>query len=91
MQKINPQDLVNDIIRKEEREGTLKSMIEAPRWAGASKFIKNLAWELGLELQIEVDKGFIRETVRYKVSGTESKLRNFQRIFEQSCAEYQNR
>lgn len=72
-----------------EREGTLKSWIEAPRWAGASKFIKNLAWELGLQLQIDIDKGFFTETVRFKVSGTESKLKQFSNTYANSISHYQ--
>ena len=56
---------------------TWNSFIEGPRWAGASKVIKNLAWMLGLELDMEVDNGWIRETIRFKVSGPLSKVENF--------------
>jgi len=54
--------------------GQYKNWIESPKWASVPLFIKNLAFDLDLELQIEVDKGFIRETTHFKVNGEDKKI-----------------
>jgi len=57
----------------EEKTGTIKSYIEAPRWAAFPEFLRNRCFVLGLDLEIDIDKGWIRETVRFKIEGKESK------------------
>jgi len=70
--------------------GKIRSWVEAPKWANVSNFIKNLAWELGLECTVEVDKGWIRETVRYVVEGEEAKLRTFKDKLLSTARAYNN-
>mgnify|MGYP007077385295 CR=1 FL=1 len=74
--------------QEEEKVGKIRSWWEAPRWAGVESAIKNLAWELGLECETEVDKGFINETGRYWVSGTESKLKEFKHRLKLAIKNY---
>jgi len=69
----------------------IRSWIEAPRWAGAKRLIETLAWELGLDCETHVDKGLIREMVRFKVSGEVDKLRKFQAAYEASLREYERK
>lgn len=69
--------------------GIVRSWIEAPKFANVPTFLKNLAWQLGLDIEIEVDKGWLRETVRFKVEGEEDKLRKFKVVLDESLQEYQ--
>ena len=72
-----------------ERIGTLKSYVEGPRWAGFPKFLKDACFMYDLKIvQMDIDKGFIRETVRYKVEGTESNLMRLKKAIEISIEEY---
>ena len=53
-----------------------KSTITGPKSADAVPFIKNLAWELGLKLEIDVDEtGWLFKTqhIRFKVIDKEDK------------------
>lgn len=61
----------------EERHASYKTILKGSRFAGMSIFLRDMAFGMGLELQIEVEKGFIQETVRFKVEGIESKVREF--------------
>lgn len=70
------------------RQGTIKSTWAAPRWAKVSSFIKDVAFELGLECEVDVDKGLIRERGRFKVSGDENALRLFKKAFESAAEKY---
>lgn len=48
---------------------TWTEILVGPRWAGLPGFLKDQCWALGLTPEIDVDKGFIRETVRVRVTG----------------------
>ncbi len=65
------------------------SWVEAPKFANVPTFLKNLAWQLGVNIEIEVDKGWLRETVRFKVEGDEEKVKKFASIFNKAAEEYQ--
>lgn len=69
----------------------VRSWVEAPKFANVPTFLKNLAWQLDLNIDIEVDKGFFRETVRFKVEGDEEKVRKFASVFNKAAEEYQAR
>ena len=72
-----------------ERLGTLRAWAKALRWAGVEGFIRTLAWEHGLDVdRMEVDKGWIRVTIRYQVSGFESDLHRFRRAMRAAVKEY---
>ena len=70
--------------------GSIKSTWEAPRWAKVSSFIRDVAWHLGLECEINVDKGLIRERGRFKVSGEENKLKTFKKALASAIKEYES-
>ena len=67
----------------------VRSWVEAPKFANVPTFLKNLAWQLGIDIEIEVDKGWLRETVRFKVEGDEMKVKKFISVFNQAAEEYQ--
>ena len=71
-----------------ERIGTITSYFEGPRWAAFPSYIKTTCHMLGLKLDMEVDKGFLRETVRFKVVGPESALRQFNAQLEADVTDY---
>jgi hypothetical protein len=69
--------------------GTLKSYIEAPRWAAFPKFLKDECFMLNLKIvRLDIDKGWVRETVRFEIEGGESDLLRFKRSLEASVKEY---
>lgn len=72
----------------EERNGTLRSWIELPRWAGGENFLKTLAFEYGVKITIDKSVGIIRETIRFETKGTESKLVKFKDALNISMKEY---
>ncbi len=55
-------------------EPTFAGYIEAPRWAGFPAFMRNECWLRGLKLEMEVEKGWLRESVRYRVKGNADDL-----------------
>jgi len=63
----------------EERIGTLRSVAEGPRWAKFPNILRNRCYVLGLELEMEVDKGWFTEKVRFTIKGGESALRKIKR------------
>jgi len=72
-----------------ERVGTLKSYVEAPKWAAFPKFLKNTCFMYDLKvIYMDIDKGWIRETVRFKVEGGESNLRRLQKAIDIGVEEY---
>lgn len=72
-----------------ERVGTLKSSVEGPRWAAFPKFLRDACFAYDLKiLHMEVDKGWVRETVRFKVEGSESNLNRLKIAIERGIEEY---
>lgn len=63
--------------------GTYRGIFEAPRFAGLPSAIKDAAFQLGLKVDVlDVDKGIIRETVRFSVSGNADMLLVFKKWVE---------
>lgn len=60
-------------------QGKWVDVLGAPRWAGLSSFIKDECWRRGVELQIEIEKGWIRETSRIKITGPEETVTRLKR------------
>ena len=58
---------MNDIVRT-------KGFAQGPRWASFPTFLKNECFLLDLKCKIEVEKGFLKETVRWTVEGPEDKV-----------------
>lgn len=66
-----------------------KYIIEGPRWMGVRKFIKDESFILNLSLtQFEVDTGWIRETVRFEVTGEEDSVEKFRKLFLEALDDY---
>lgn len=65
-----------------ERIGIFKAYIKGPRWARVDEAIKDGCWELGLNCEVERSTTLLRETVRFKVEGPESKLITFKNGLE---------
>ena len=49
----------------------IKTYIEAPKWAHLPTFLNKLAWELGVDIEIKVEKHWLRETVFFNASSKE--------------------
>jgi len=72
-----------------ERIGILSNCVEGPRWAAFPKFLRDACFMYDLNIiQMDIDKGWVRETVRFKVEGTESNLRRLQKAIEIGVEEY---
>ena len=64
-------------------------IITAPRWGQLPKAFRNMCWERGLSLEIEVDQGWIMETIRIRVSGPEAKVSRFKNAFYAVVGEWE--
>ena len=72
-----------------ERVGTLKSYVEGPRWADFPKFLKDACFMHDLEIvYMDIDKGWFRETTRFKVEGSEPNLIRLQKVIADAVKEY---
>lgn len=40
-------------------------------------FMKNLAWDLRLELELHIDKGWLQDSVRWRVTGESAAVTQF--------------
>lgn len=73
----------------EERYGSLKSYVQGPKWAGAKELLFALSIRYHVELTIlDHDKGWIRETIYFKIDGFESDINTFMAHLNASLEEY---
>ena len=77
-----------ELLTTEERHGTIRGTVEGPRWAKFPQFLRDRCFILGVELEMEIDKGWIRENVRFKIEGNESKVRRIMREIKESIEVY---
>lgn len=70
------------------KQHKFKSVIEGPRWAGLSTFMKNSAHMAGVELDLDIDKGWFTETIRFTVQGTKEKVLSFLKAMDRSVEAY---
>jgi hypothetical protein len=70
---------------------TYREIITGPRWAGASTFIKDAAFGYGLKLTIDIEKGWLRETIRFEVEGEDGRVEKFKRDLRSAMEDYQRR
>ena len=61
-----------------------RSWIEGPKFAGLKTFLKTGAFIYELEIEIESDRGWFTEMVRYEVKGPRSKVLEFERSIKES-------
>ena len=66
-----------------------KSSMTAPRFARIPSFMKTLAWELGITLDIDVDKFFLREAIRFQVCGDSEKVKRFADALNKAIDEWE--
>lgn len=69
-------------------------IVECSKSAEFPKFIRNLAWELNLKLEIDIDETgwiFKKQTTRFKVIGEKEKVMSFVSSVNESIADYQSR
>lgn len=66
-----------------------RSYIQGPRWAGLPTFIKNAAFMNSLSVQIDIDKGFLRETVRFEIEGPIDRINAFKAAIQAAIQDYQ--
>lgn len=64
-----------------------KTYIEGPRWAGTEKFLIRTANEFDLEIETRVDRGWIRETVYFTVTGSHDNLERFKSRVQRALLE----
>ena len=66
----------------------VKSWMSGLKCVNISRFLKSVAWDLGLEINIlERDRGLLRETVYFQLEGNENQLSNFNRIVKKMVEE----
>lgn len=69
------------------------NVMECPKSAGFPTFIKDLAWELNLKIDIEVEEsGFIfkRQKIRFRVTGeSKEKMEQFVTAVLRSVEDYE--
>ena len=71
--------------------GKMKTYLTAPRWAKVPSYVKRLAFNLDLELNITVDVGILTETVYIRVSGDDENIKLFAKNLEDSVEEFNAR
>ena len=53
---------------------TVSEYITAPGWVNAPKILRNMCNEFNVNITIEVNKGFLTETIWVEVKGVESSV-----------------
>jgi len=67
---------------------TLKSTWSAPRWAGTPRAVKDLAFQLDLVCDLEVETGWFRHHCRLKVTGENDKIKQFREAWNKAIKDY---
>ena len=62
----------------------LSHWIEGPRWSGISTELKKIAHSLSLQIEFEIHKGWIYDSVFYKVRGPKYKIDKFVEIINRA-------
>ena len=83
--------LYQNTAENQDPEGELKSYIDAPRWAKVPKFLRQLAFELDLKIDIDVEKSLLRERTYFTVYGKKSQLEKFKNVFEVAIANHNDK
>ena len=68
---------------------TYRAFWEAPRWVGYETFLRNQAFVLSLVIDIEVEKGWVRESGRFSVSGPQWAVDEFRHRLGLARREYE--
>jgi hypothetical protein len=63
----------------------------AARWAHVSTFLKNLCFKYNLKINLDIDKGWLRESCRFVIIGKESLVDQVISEFNDAVEAYRNR
>lgn len=69
----------------------LKGSITAPRWTGTQRFLKEICFITGAELNLDVDKGWLTETCFYTIKGTPQTLDIIRTQIQDAIDEYNDK
>ena len=70
-------------INTEESKGIFITDINAPRWVKLPRRLRDLAFEMDLEIKLFSEKSLLRERVHFTVYGVKSRLEKFKEILEE--------
>ena len=59
-----------------------------PRWAHAESFIRDWAWQCGLECEVTCEAGWFRERGRFTVRGDTADVQRFIQLWADAAASY---
>ena len=79
------------LVPQPEKLPSWSYVLEAPRFAKFPSWLKDAVWGTDMKLEMEVDKGWLRETVRFKVTGPQAQLDRLMSAFEETLDDYNNR
>lgn len=65
------------MLRDEAGKHNVTGHIESPRWAKLPEYIRKLAMDLDLDIELQVEKRLINETVFFTVRGATDELMHF--------------
>lgn len=60
----------------------VKGSVTVPRFIGMQEYLKSLAWNLGIRIDIEIDHRMIFKTIRYRIIGELPHLKLFEKILD---------
>lgn len=66
----------------------LKTTYSRPRWAKFETFVRDLAFRLNLEIEFHSEKGWIFESGRFKLTGSDENISRANKIIKKSIEEY---
>ena len=66
------------------QDAVLRSRIEASIFAHVLSVLYELAYEIGVDIEIHVERDFIRETTYFRVVGQADKVQQFKLMLEKS-------
>jgi hypothetical protein len=75
----------------EKRDTVYRGFIEGHRWARLQSMLRTEAMCADVDIELTVDKGWIMETVWYKVSGQPENVAEFRKEVKKTIAEYEKR
>ncbi len=68
-----------------------KGVYSAPKWAKAKRYLEESCFFYDLELEeLNIEKGWIRESGFFKVSGLEKDIKAFIKDFNKTTEEFNN-
>lgn len=70
---------------------TIKGYVEGPRWAGIDCAMRTMAFMNDLEIEIDIEKGWLIHVFRYKVTGEQSGIEAFRKELRDSLEDYNRR